>query len=332
MGIIGITPAETWKYRLSALVSKAMERSPGQKPVSIKIETKQCERCFAETFKGQLECDVCGLMLEGAAKADRTKIAERRKAALHELGLYYDFKGEHLQSITWNQLESLGLLGDQARGSSSPEADLIKRAKSRYERALSLGFDSVAERFTKDATFAESVLNEGENEYDCQRYDLLRGAHLPKPDRTKAQVRLGVSEQSQLEHNAVRLVYLDFPSRLDIPTSFRYIDQPWLYMYRTEIYSEEEYLDYLKRNPQHNLLLSCTGVDQVAVHEAEQHLKWIKAKMKIPTRRTLRRSSSSLKGPRSKTRPRTKLNRLLPTGRAHPRKALLARLPEHPPK
>ena len=253
-----------------------MERSPGQKPVSIKIETKQCERCFAETFKGQLECDVCGLMLEGAAKADRTKIAERRKAALHELGLYYDFKGEHLQSITWNQLESLGLLGDQARGSSSPEADLIKRAKSRYERALSLGFDSVAERFTKDATFAESVLNEGENEYDCQRYDLLRGAHLPKPDRTKAQVRLGVSEQSQLEHNAVRLVYLDFPSRLDIPTSFRYIDQPWLYMYRTEIYSEEEYLDYLKRNPQHNLLLSCTGVDQVAVHEAEQHLKWIK--------------------------------------------------------
>ena len=27
--IIGITPAETWKYRLSAVVSKAMERTPG---------------------------------------------------------------------------------------------------------------------------------------------------------------------------------------------------------------------------------------------------------------------------------------------------------------
>jgi hypothetical protein len=165
-----------------------------------------------------------GLMLEGAGKADRTKIAERRKAALHKLGLYYDFKGEYLQSIAQNQLESLGLLGDQARGSASPEAELLRRAKSRYERALSLGFDSVAERFAKDATFAESVLNEGENEYDCQGYDLLRAAHLPKPDRTKAQVRLGVSEQSQLEHNAMWLVYPDFPSRLDVPTSFRYVD------------------------------------------------------------------------------------------------------------
>ena len=216
------------------LVSKKKSRPKGDdqpseenKPVSIKVETKQCERCFAETFKGQLECDVCGMMPEGAGKADRTKIAERRKAALHKLGLY-DFKGEYLQSITQHLLESLGLLGDQARGSSSPEADLLRRAKSRYERALSLGYDSVAETFTKDATFAESVLNEGENEYDCQRYDLLRAAHLPKPDRTKAQVRLGVSEQSQLEHNAMRLVFLDFPSRLDVPSSFKYIDQPWI--------------------------------------------------------------------------------------------------------
>ena len=47
-------------------------------------------------------------------------------------------------------------------------------------------------------------------------------------------------------------------------------------MFRTKVYSEEEYIDYLKRNPQHNLLLSCAGVDQVAVHGAERHLKWIK--------------------------------------------------------
>ena len=222
-----------------------------KKPVSIKIETKQCERCVAETFKGQLECDVCGLMLEGAGKADRMKIAERRKSALHKLGLYYDYRGEYLQSITNNQLESLGFLGDQARGSSRPDIDLLRRAKSRYDRALSLGFISVAERFSQDATFA-------------------------KPDRTKAQVRLGVSEQSQLEHNAMRLVFLDIPSRLGMTSSFKYIDQPWIYMCRTEVYSEEEYIEYLQRNPQNNLLLSCTGVDNVAVHDAERHLKWIK--------------------------------------------------------
>ena len=162
--------------------------------MSIKIETKQCERCLAETFKGQLECDVCGLMPEGAGKADRTKIAERRKAALHKLGLYTMTSRESTcrasHSISWSHLDF------------SAEADLLRRAKSRHERALSLGYDSVAERFTKDATFAGSVLNEGENEYACPRYDLLWAAHLPKPDRTKAQVRLGISEQSQLEHRS----------------------------------------------------------------------------------------------------------------------------------
>ena len=48
-------------------------------------------------------------------------------------------------------------------------------------------------------------------------------------------------------------------------------------MYRTEVYSEEEYIEYLERNPHNNLLLSCTSVDQVAVHDAGRHLKWIKA-------------------------------------------------------
>ena len=340
----GASTAEPTSTKLASssksLVPKMKSRPKGndqpseeQKPVSIKIETKQCERCFAETFKGQLECDVCGLMLEGAGKADRRKIAERRQAALHKLGLYYDYnRGEYLQSITQHQLESLGLHGDQARGSSSPEADLLKRAKSRYDRALSLGFISVAERFTQDATFAESVLNEVENEYDCQRYDLLRAAHLPKPDRTKAQVRLGVSEQSQLERNAMRLVFLDIPSRLDMPSSFKYIDQPWIYMYRTEVYSEEEYIEYLGRNPQHNLLLSCTGVDNVAVHDAERHLKWIKAQNEISTRRTSRRSASSLNVQRSRTRPRERPGILALTDKGPQRKAPLTRLPEHLPK
>ena len=75
----------------------------------------------------------------------------------------------------------------------------------------------------------------------------------------------------------MRLVFLDFPSRLDVHSSFKYIDQPWIYMYRTEVYSEEEYIEYLERNPHNNLLLSCTSVDQVAVHDAGRHLKWIKA-------------------------------------------------------
>ena len=126
-----------------------------------------------------------------APKANRTKIAERRKEEFRKLGLYYDFNGGFLQQITSSQLDSLGILDDQARGSVTPEADLLNRAKSRFERAVALGYKSVLDRFSKDATVAESLLSEGGNEYDCERYDLLKSAHLPKPDRTRAQVRLG---------------------------------------------------------------------------------------------------------------------------------------------
>ena len=47
-----------------------------------------------------------------------------RKEELRKLGIRYDFKGDFLKRVTECQLEGLGLLGDQARGSSSPEADL----------------------------------------------------------------------------------------------------------------------------------------------------------------------------------------------------------------
>jgi len=199
-----------------------------QKPEPVKIEASECKRCCAKTFKGQLECDVCGLMLEGIPKAERTAIAERRKAALHKLGLFYDFKGGYLQTITRNQLETLGLLGDQARGSSSPRPTSSSGQKAVWKERLewaSLRFWTGLQKMPhlRKACWLREI-----NEYDCERYDLFRSAHLPKPDRTKAQVKMGVSEASQVEHNAMRLVYLDLGSRLDLPDRFRYIDQPWL--------------------------------------------------------------------------------------------------------
>ena len=114
----------------------------------------------------------------------------------------------------------MGLLGDQLRGSTSPKADLISRAKSRHARAVDKGYSSILGRFSQDAVFASSLPNEGENEYDFERYDLLRHGHLPKVDRTRAKVQLGVSEQSQLEHMATRLVYLDAHDQKDVPDRF----------------------------------------------------------------------------------------------------------------
>ena len=117
----------------------------------MKIEVGSCSRCFAQTFKGQIQCDVCGLTLEDASKAQRTKIAERRKAELQKLGVRYDFKGEFLKKVTNEQLSAMGLLGDQLRGSTSPEADLVSRVKSRHARAVDKGYSSILERFSQDA-------------------------------------------------------------------------------------------------------------------------------------------------------------------------------------
>ena len=95
-------------------------------------------------------------MLEDASRAQRTKIAERRKEELRKLDVKYDFKGDFLKRITDRQPEGLCLLGDQARGSSSPEADLISRAKSHHARALDLGYASILEIFQgRHRKFAE---------------------------------------------------------------------------------------------------------------------------------------------------------------------------------
>ena len=108
-------------------------------------------------FQGQIQCNACGLTLEDASKAQRAKIAERRKAELQKLGVRCDFKGEFLKKITNQQLEGMGLLGDQLRGSISPEADLISRAKSRHNRAIiEKGYDSILERFSQDAVLLQA--------------------------------------------------------------------------------------------------------------------------------------------------------------------------------
>ena len=106
----GSTPKSLGK---GTVPKKAAEIPPQQSVPSVKLEMSQCSRCFAQTFQGQIQCGVCGLMLEDASQAQRAKIAERRKEELRKLGVKYDFKGDFLKRITDRQLEGLGLLGDQ---------------------------------------------------------------------------------------------------------------------------------------------------------------------------------------------------------------------------
>ena len=183
---------------------------------------------------------------------------------------------------------------------------------------------SILERFSQVAVFAASLLNEGENKYDCERYDLLRHAHLPKVDRTKAQMQLGVSEQSEQEHPAARLVYLDVHDQKEVPDRFDYIGQSWLFMYRAEIYSQEEYADFLKQHPGENLLMTSLGMVSIDLDEPDRHLAWIKNE-NAASRLRKRRSSRNVQRHNKKQSGRQRKLRHLAT--LLPSAALLAQLP-----
>ena len=147
-------------------------------------------------------------------------------------------------------------------------------------------------------------------------------------DRTRAQVRLGVSESSQLEHMATRLVYLDVHDQRDVPERFHYIGQSSLYMYRTQTYSEDEHIDDLKRHPKHNLLMTNNGVVEVSIHEPGRHLDFIKNEKEQATSEMVRISASSQKRQKPEMRQKGRRNR--PMGKPPQRKAPSVRLPELP--
>ena len=127
----------------------------------------------------------------------------------------------------------------------------------------------------------------------------------------------------------MRLVYLDFPSRLDV--QFFQVHRPAMDLYVRSI-------------PRRSTLNTWRGIlTTICCFHARVSIRWqfmtlrdirngSRPKMKILTRRTLRRSANSLREPRSKIKPKGRPNRLVPTGEGHQRKAPLARLPEHPPK
>ena len=73
----------------------------------------------------------------------------------------------------------------------------------------------------------------------------------------------------------MRLVYLDIEGKHEIPDRFHYLGKPWLFMFRTEVYSQEEYVDYLERNPTHNLLMSNMGMDRIDTSDPNGHINHI---------------------------------------------------------
>ena len=65
----------------------------------------------------------------------------------------------------------------------------------------------------------------------------------------------------------MRFVYRYIDGKQDIPDRFHYhyIGQRF-YMIKIEVFSGEEYTDYLEHHPRQNLILISTSIDHVALH------------------------------------------------------------------
>ena len=64
-------------------------------------------------------------------------------------------------------------------------------------------------------------------------------------------------------------------NKQDIPDRFHYLGKPWLFMFKTEIYSRDEYVNYLERNPTHNLLMSNMGMERIDMSDPKRHIEHI---------------------------------------------------------
>ena len=97
-------------------------------------------------------------------------------------------------------------------------------------------------------------------------------------------------------------------------------------MYKTEIYSEDEYLDYVKRHPTHNLLMSNTGLVNLDKHDPKELLQFIKDQNLPIYEKNADDKKSNLRSRRRKMRLSAKLNSL-PMDKLRRSMALLVQWP-----
>ena len=100
---------------------------------------------------------------------------------------------------------------------------------------------------------------------DCILDDMLAFANLPDPPRTRAQLSTGVAANAEHEHLLTKLVYFNHARGPEgFPHEFRTdFTRVWGYMFGKHLFSEDNYIDYLKTSKAHRALLTRKGVVKV---------------------------------------------------------------------
>ncbi|CAE7657286.1 unnamed protein product [Symbiodinium sp. CCMP2592] len=145
-----------------------------------------CRECAAVVANGMLFCLRCKAPQTDDSKKITKRVFENSRLRQRLLATAATGAQKPIDDLLASDLRGLGE-GPKKRGQMSAEAAAIRDAKDRKIRAAKLNFDTVSDRFEKDAQFNVRMMQEGRNLEDMQKFDHLSNAVLPDPGRSEEQ-------------------------------------------------------------------------------------------------------------------------------------------------
>ncbi len=119
------------------------------------------------------------------------------------------------------------------RGTSSPVAQIIRRAKDQRDNANRAGFWNVLQRYKTDNVYAAILMQTGRSEQDIADIDHAATLHLPHRSRTSSQRAVGQGPFSDVSHkerlNLAQLAFCDEDiTRIDPKYAEKMGYYPWM--------------------------------------------------------------------------------------------------------
>ena len=193
----------------NAAGNSADPRYPVMSGYFVQVRTYPCPRCQFELVDGMLSCGQCSYIIQQQRASNRDSVIRNKRAEFLS-----DLAAKRGLAVTdQNLLDSYQGHDIVQRGTQSPVAQIIRRAKDRRGHANRQGFWNVLHRFKTDNTYAAILTATGRTEQDVAEIDLAATLHLPHRARTSSQRVVGQGPFSRMSHkerlNLAQLAFCD---------------------------------------------------------------------------------------------------------------------------
>ena len=199
----------------TAAGNSADPRYPVMSGYFVQVRTSPCPRCQFELVDGMLSCGQCSYILHQQRASTRDSVIRSKRAEF-----WSTLAAKRGLAVTDEKLLEKYQGRDLVqRGTQSPVAQIIRRAKDRRDHANRSGFWNALHRFKTDNTYAAILTQTGRTEQDIAEIDLAATLHLPHRARTSSQRVVGQGPFSGLSHkeklNLAQLAFCDGVTRID---------------------------------------------------------------------------------------------------------------------